>query len=66
MVHRRDPAAGGLVFLPVPVVRFALHFQDERLTVPEADDAVRLEMVLGALVFVGNQQDRPVVAVPVP
>lgn len=62
IIHRRDPAAGSLVFLAVLVVLFALHLQDDRLAVTEADDLVRLKMVLGALVFAGNQQERPVVS----
>ena len=62
VVDSRYPAPGGLIFGPVLFVFFALHFQNKGFTAPETDQIIRFEMMLDALILVGNQQEGPVVS----
>lgn len=62
VVHRHHPPLRGLMLGAVLVVFFAFDFQDKGLSVLEADKVIRLVTMRDALVLVGDQQERPVVA----
>ncbi len=62
VIDRHDPAPRSLVFLSILIVFFAFHLQNQGLAAFETDQIIRFIVMLGAFIFIRDQEKGTVVS----